>query len=489
MSAKILKQGLTFDDVLLLPQKSEVLPKDIDIRTKITSLGAITLNIPLISADMDTVTEAHLAIALARQGGLGIIHKNLSSDVQAEQVDIVKRSESGVIADPITLGPENLIEEALAVMRHYRISGVPITKNKKLVGILTNRDLRFETNFKAKIGELMTKKNLITAPIGTTIEKAKAILHKHRIEKLPLVDKRGNLKGLITIKDIQKIIDYPRATKDKKGRLRVGASVGVGKEALERTAKLIKAGIDLIVISTAHGHSKKVIETIKKIRKRYPKIPIMAGNVATKEGTRDLIKAGANSIKIGIGPGSICTTRVVAGGGVPQITAVEECSREAKQKKIPTVADGGIRYSGDITKALAAGAEAVMLGGLFAGTEEAPGELIYYQGKAYKTYRGMGSISALKNGSQDRYPQEHRTHEKLVPQGVEGRVLYKGPLGTVVDQLIGGLRAGMGISGAKDINDLQRKAKFVQVSRAGVKESHPHDINITEEAPNYPGQS
>ena len=492
MRQKSSKQTLTFDDVLLLPQKSNVLPKDIDIRTKVTSSSArskgITLNIPLISADMDTVTEASLAIALARQGGIGIIHKNLSPDLQAEQVDIVKRSESGIIADPTTLPPESLIEEALEAMKRYRISGIPITKNKKLVGILTNRDLRFETNLKAKISHLMTKKNLITAPVGTTIEKAKAILHKHRIEKLPLVDRQRNLKGLITIKDIQKIIDYPQATKDKKGRLRVGASVGVGKEALERTKRLVKAGVDLLVISTSHGHSKGVIETVKKIRQLYPKLTIMAGNVATKEGTRDLIRAGADSIKVGIGPGSICTTRVVAGAGVPQVTAIKECVAAARFKKIPIIADGGVRYSGDISKALAAGAQTVMIGGLFAGTDEAPGELVYYQGKAYKSYRGMGSISALKEGSRDRYAQEAKTHEKLVPQGVEGRVVYKGSLATVIDQLIGGLRAGMGLSGAKDIRDLQRKSRFILVSKAGVKESHPHDIDITEEAPNYPGR-
>jgi len=474
--------NLTFDDVLLLPQKSDILPKDVEVKTYLAK--NFYLNIPLISADMDTVTESKLSIALARLGGLGIIHKNLSPDQQAEEVYKVKRSESILITDPITLSPSNTIEDALKIMKTNNISGIPITEKGKLKGILTIRDVRFVKNVKSKVTEYMTKK-VITAPSGITLNKAKEILHKYRIEKLPIVDKKGNLKGLITFKDINKIIQWPNAVKDEKGRLRVGSSIGVGKEAIERAKKSINAGADILVISTAHGHSKGVIETVKQIRKKYPKIIIMAGNVATKEGVKDLCNAGAQIIKVGIGPGSICTTRVVTGGGVPQLSAILNCSKQAKKLNVSIVADGGIRYSGDITKALAAGANAVMIGSLFAGTEEAPGELIYFKGKAYKSYRGMGSIGALKRGSLDRYNQ---VPGKLVPEGVEGRVIYKGPLKNVVEQLIGGLKAGMGLCGAKNIKELHKKAKFIRITSQAVEESHPHNIIITEEAPNYPGR-
>ena len=481
-------QALTFDDVLLQPQHSEALPKDIDISTKLTK--NIQLNIPLLSADMDTVTEAQMAIAIARLGGLGIIHKNFSPEEQANQVEIVKRSESGIISEPITLGPQAKAKEALKIMAKYHISGIPITKNQKLVGILTNRDLRFLTDLNLKISSLMTRENLITASVGTTLKQAKKILYDHRIEKLPIVDERKNLKGLITVKDIQKIIEFPQATKDKKGRLQVGASVGIGDDALKRTELLVQKGIDLVVISTAHGDSKNVCQTIKIIKKKYPKLEIMSGNVATAEGTKSLIEAGADSIKVGVGPGSICTTRIITGAGIPQLSAIMDCAKEIKKKKVSLIADGGIRYSGDITKALAAGASAVMIGGLFAGTEESPGKLVYWQGRTYKTYRGMGSLSALKGhqGSRERYQQEDKIGRKSVPEGVEGRVIYKGFLAQVVEQLIGGLRSGMGLSGAKNFEDLQKKAKFVLVSPAGVEESHPHDIFITEEAPNYPGR-
>jgi IMP dehydrogenase len=479
------EQNLTFDDVLLLPQESKVLPRD--IKLKINLAKEFSLNIPLISADMDTVTESSLAIALARLGGLGVIHKNLSPDKQAQEVNKVKRSETSLITDPITLGPEETVEKAVEIMEQNNISGIPIIKNKKLVGILTHRDLRFIKNERAQIKEVMTKK-LITAPLKTTIEKAKTILHKHRIEKLLLVNENGELKGLITAKDIQKLIDYPLASKDKDGRLRVAASIGVGKEALVRAEKSIKANADCLAISTAHGHSKMVVETIKKIRKKYPKTILMAGNVATKEGVRTLARAGAHLIKVGIGPGSTCTTRAITGGGVPQLTAILECSKEAQKNKVGIIADGGIRYSGDIVKALAAGARAVMIGNLFAGTEEAPGELIYYKNKAYKSYRGMGSLGALKKGSRERYNQQGNGPAKLVPEGIEGRVLYKGLLIKVVEQLTGGLRSGMGLSGAKSILDLQKKAKFILVTKHSLEESHPHNIAITEQAPNYPGR-
>jgi len=479
------KLALTFDDVLLIPQKSEVIPRDVKTRTILNK--NLILNIPFISSDMDTVTESKMAIALARLGGLGIIHKNLDPEIQANEIKKVKRSESGLINDPITLSPDKTVDQAYQIMKKENISGIPVVENGKLIGILTKRDLRFETNLNRPIKLLMTKK-VITAPIGTSLEKAKKILHRYRIEKLPLVDKQKNLKGLITYKDIQKVIDYPLATKDKKGRLKVGCSVGVKEEAEIRTEKAIKAEVDLIVISTAHGHTKTVLETVKKIRQKYPQLIIIAGNVASPEGVRDLIKSGANIIKVGIGPGSICTTRAVTGAGMPQITAIIECAKEAKKLGKTIIADGGIRYSGDITKALAAGANAVMIGNLFAGTEEAPGELIYYQGKAYKSYRGMGSLGALKIGSKERYNQENISPDKLVPEGVEGRVIYRGPLEKVVEQLIGGLKSGMGLCGAKDIQSLQKKAKFILLSKAGLEESHPHNIVITKEAPNYPGK-
>lgn len=473
--------GLTFDDVLLIPNESEVIPREVDISTYLTR--NIKLNIPVLSAAMDTVTEARLAIAIAREGGLGVIHKNMSIEKQTSEVDKVKRSEHGIIVDPIYLSPHNTIREALAIMERYRISGVPITDNGKLVGILTNRDLRFETNFDQPIENVMTKENLITAPVGTTIEEAKAILQKHKIEKLPLVDENFMLKGLITIKDIQKAIQYPNAAKDAKGRLRVGAAIGVGRDTLERAKALVKAGVDVLVVDTAHGHSKGVVETVRKVKELFPDAEIIAGNVATAEATRSLIEAGASAVKVGVGPGSICTTRVVAGIGVPQITAISWCAKEASKYGIPVIADGGIKYSGDITKALAAGANCVMIGNLLAGTEESPGERVIYKGRSFKVYRGMGSIGAMKEGSRDRYFQENA--EKLVPEGIEGRVPYKGPLADTIFQLVGGLKAGMGYCGARNIEELQTKARFIRITNAGLRESHPHDVVITQEAPNY----
>lgn len=474
-------EGLTFDDVLLIPAKSDVLPKEVDTSTYLTR--NIKLSTPLLSAAMDTVTEARLAIAIAREGGLGVVHKNMSIEKQALEVDKVKRSEHGVIVDPIFLGPDDTIRDALRIMERYRISGVPITKNGKLVGILTNRDLRFETNYDQPIENVMTKENLITAPVGTTVEEAKAILQKHKIEKLPLVDDEFNLKGLITIKDILKAKQYPNAAKDPRGRLRVGAAVGVTADVLERAGALVSAGVDLIVVDTAHGHSRGVIETVKKIKANFKGVEVAAGNVATAEGTRDLIEAGADCVKVGIGPGSICTTRVVAGIGVPQITAIANCWEEARKHGIPIIADGGIKYSGDITKAIAAGADAVMIGNLLAGTEESPGERIIYKGRSFKVYRGMGSISALKEGSRDRYFQENE--QKLVPEGIEGRVPYKGPAADTIYQLVGGLRAGMGYCGTRNIEELKTKTRFIRVTGAGLRESHPHDVVITKEAPNY----
>lgn len=474
--------GLTFDDVLLLPAKSDVLPRDVDISTKLTR--NITLNIPIISAAMDTVTEAELAIAIAREGGLGIIHRAMSPQKQALEVDKVKKSESGMIVDPITIAPDALISEALVLMERYKISGVPVTLKGKLVGILTNRDLRFETNLKKKVSEVMTKEKLITAPVGTTLEKAKKILHEYKIEKLPIVDDDFNLKGLITIKDIEKRRKYPNACKDRLGRLRVGAAVGVGEDALYRVELLVKAGVDVIAIDTAHGHSKAVINTLKEIKKRFD-IDVIAGNVATAEGTRDIIKAGADAVKVGIGPGSICTTRIVAGAGVPQLTAINNCYSVSSKANIPLIADGGIKYSGDITKALAAGAHCVMIGSLFAGTAESPGEIILYQGRSYKVYRGMGSLGAMEQGAKDRYGQQGVEKEKLVPEGVEGRVPYKGPLAQSIHQLVGGLRAGMGYCGCRNLEELRRKAKFIQITNAGWRESHVHDVIITKEAPNY----
>lgn len=478
---KFAKEGLTFDDVLLIPAESSVLPRDVDVSTYLTK--NIKLNIPIVSAGMDTVTEARLAIAIAREGGIGVIHKNMSIEQQALEVDRVKRSEHGVISDPIYLSPEHLIEDALAIMERYHISGVPITVEGKLVGILTNRDLRFETNYKRKIGEVMTKDNLITAPVGTTIEQAKKILQQHKIEKLPIVDENYNLKGLITIKDIEKARQYPNAAKDERGRLRVAAAVGVGDETMERVKALVDAGVDAIVVDTAHGHSRMVIETVRKIKTSYPKLDVIAGNVATGEACRALIEAGADAVKVGVGPGSICTTRVIAGIGVPQVTAIYDCAQAAKPYGIPIIADGGIKYSGDITKALAAGASTVMLGSLLAGTEESPGEIEIYQGRSFKVYRGMGSLAAMKKGSKDRYFQDDS--KKLVPEGIEGRVPYKGPLADTIFQLVGGLRAGMGYCGTATIKELQEKGRFVRITGAGLRESHPHDVIVTKEAPNY----
>lgn len=483
MKSKVVGEALTFDDVLLLPAYSEVLPRDVDISTYLTK--DLKLNMPLISAAMDTVTESATAITMAREGGLGVIHKNLSIEAQALEVDKVKKSESGMIVDPITMEPENKIYEALEIMKRYKISGVPITKNKVLVGILTNRDLRFEKNLNRPISEVMTKENLITVPEGTTLEEAKELLQKYRIEKLPVVDKSFRLKGLITIKDIEKARKYPNACKDSLGRLRVGAAVGVGPDRDARVEALIKAGCDVIFVDTAHGHSKLVIESVKVLKKRYPNVPIIAGNIATAEAALALIKAGVDAIKVGVGPGSICTTRIIAGIGVPQITAIMECYEVAKKYGIPVIADGGIKYSGDITKALAAGADTVMVGSLFAGTDESPGESILYQGRTYKVYRGMGSLEAMKKGSSDRYFQGDVEDVKLVPEGIEGRVPYRGPLSQTIFQLIGGLRSGMGYLGCKNIEELKTKTKFIKITSAGLRESHVHDVIITKEAPNY----
>ena len=482
MAGEKIREGLTFDDVLLVPSKSDILPRDVDIQTRFTK--SITINIPLVSSAMDTVTETALAIAIAREGGIGIVHRAMSPQRQATEVDKVKKSESGMIIDPITIIPEAPISEALKLMEKYRISGVPVTVQGKLIGILTNRDLRFETKLTKKVSEVMTKERLITAPVGTGMERAKELLHKYKIEKLPIVDKDFNLKGLITIKDIEKRRKYPNACKDRMGRLRVGAAVGVGEEAIYRAELLAKAGVDVIVIDTAHGHTKTVIETIKKIRKKVD-MDIVAGNVGTVEGTTDLIKAGVDAIKVGIGPGSICTTRIVAGAGVPQITAVMDCYSVAKKNRVPIIADGGVKYSGDIIKALAAGAHSVMIGSLFAGTDESPGETVLYQGRSYKVYRGMGSLGAMEQGARDRYMQEGVEAKKLVPEGVEGRVPYKGPLSQSVHQLIGGLRSGMGYCGCKNLAELRTKAKFIRITSAGLRESHVHDVIITKEAPNY----
>ncbi|GAB7388486.1 IMP dehydrogenase [Bacillaceae bacterium] len=479
---KFAKEGLTFDDVLLIPAKSDVLPRDVDVSTKLSD--AVKLNIPLMSAGMDTVTEAPLAIALARQGGIGIIHKNLSIEKQAEEVDKVKRSESGVITNPFSLTQEHKVYEAEELMAKYRISGVPIVdEENRLVGIITNRDLRFVHDYSIPIKEVMTKENLVTAPVGTTLEQAEKILQKHKIEKLPIVDEENKLKGLITIKDIEKAIQFPNAAKDRQGRLLVGAAVGVSRDTDERAHALVEAGVDCLVVDTAHGHSKGVIETVKKLRAKYPDLTIVAGNVATGEATKDLIEAGASAVKVGIGPGSICTTRVVAGIGVPQITAIYDCATVARKYGVPIIADGGIKYSGDITKALGAGASVVMIGSLFAGTDESPGEFEIYQGRRFKVYRGMGSLGAMRDGSKDRYFQENE--QKLVPEGIEGRVPYKGPLADVVFQLVGGLRAGMGYCGARTIAELQENARFIRITPAGLRESHPHDVQITKEAPNY----
>lgn len=484
IESKELEEGLTFDDVLLLPGESNVLPKDADVSVSLTP--EIRLSIPILSAAMDTVTEAETAIAVAREGGIGFIHRNNTPDEQAVEVDRVKKSESGMIIDPITVDPDQKVHEALEVMGKYRISGLPVTRNGKLVGILTNRDLRFETNFEQPISNVMTKDDLVTVPVGTTLEQAKEILHKNRIEKLLVVDGKNNLRGLITIKDILKIKKYPFACKDGKGRLRVGAALGVGPGWEERVDKLLKAGADIICVDTAHGHSKDVIETVQSIRKNFPGVQMIAGNVATGEGTEMLIKAGVDCVKVGVGPGSICTTRVIAGVGVPQVTAIMKCAAAADKKGIPLIADGGVKYSGDITKAMAAGASAVMIGGLFAGTDESPGEIVLYQGRSYKVYRGMGSLEALKHGSRDRYFQSHvEVESKLVPEGIEGRVPYRGPTAAVVFQLVGGLKAGMGYVGARNIAELKDRAVFMKITTAGLRESHVHDVIITKEAPNY----
>lgn len=478
---KLVKTGLTFDDVLLIPAKSEVLPHETNLQTYLTK--KIRLNIPLMTAGMDTVTESRMAIAIAREGGIGIIHKNMSIQQQAEEVDKVKRSENGVITDPFSLSPDHLLSDAEALMSKYRISGVPITVEGKLVGIITNRDLKFETNYNKKISEIMTKENLVTAPEGTTLEEAKYLLLKNKIEKLPIVDQKGNLKGLITIKDIEKAIQYPNAAKDSKGRLLVGAAVGPTKDVMERVEALVNAKVDVITLDTAHGHSQGVIDAVKKIKETYPELQVIAGNVATASATQDLIKAGADAVKVGIGPGSICTTRVVAGIGVPQVTAVYDCAEAAKPYGVPVIADGGIKYSGDIVKALAAGANVCMMGSMFAGCEESPGEMELYQGRRFKVYRGMGSIAAMEKGSKDRYFQNDA--KKLVPEGVEGRVAYRGPMSDTIFQLIGGIRSGMGYCGAPTVEALQENAQFVQITAAGLRESHPHDIHITKEAPNY----
>ncbi len=484
MHPKVEKVGLTFDDILLIPGKSSVLPSETDVTTKLCD--NITLNIPIVSAAMDTVTEAELAIALARQGGIGIIHKNMSIDDQAMETDKVKRSESGIIVDPITLPPGETIGRALEVMKKFSVSGIPITERGRLVGIITNRDLRFHRDTSVRIADVMTHKNLITAPPGTTLDEAQDILHKNRIEKLLVVDDEGILKGLITVKDITKKIKYPNACKDDQGRLRVGAAVGVSDDTIDRAKALVEADIDLLAVDSSHGHSEGVLKTVEALRREFPELPIMAGNVVTAEGTRDLISAGASCVKVGVGPGSICTTRIVTGAGAPQITAIFDCAEEAKKHDCCIVADGGIKYSGDIAKALAAGADVVMIGSLFAGTKESPGDVVLLEGRSYKLYRGMGSIEAMRKGSGDRYFQSVTSEiKKMVPEGIEGRVPYKGELADSVYQLIGGLRAGMGLTGCATIQELQTKSRFMQVTSAGLRESHPHDVSITKEAPNY----
>jgi len=503
MLAKNLPEALTFDDVLLVPAYSEVVPTQVSTQTQLTR--EITLTTPLLSSAMDTVTESRMAIAMAQQGGIGIVHRNLTIEAQAGEIDKVKRSESGMIVDPVTIGPDQMISDALEVMRRYRISGVPVTQGKKLVGILTNRDLRFETRTDIPVGEVMTKTNLITVPVGTTLEEAEQILHQHRVEKLLVVNGEYELKGLITVKDIQKKLKYPNASKDEKGRLRVGGAIGATGDYLERAAELVKARIDVLAIDSAHGHSSRVLEAVREVKKRFPGVGLLAGNVATYEGAKALIDAGADAIKVGIGPGSICTTRMVTGAGMPQITAIAESYRAAREHNIPVIADGGIKYSGEITKAIAAGASSVMIGSLFAGVDESPGETILYQGRSFKTYRGMGSLSAMSQGSGERYfqssadlaaesgaegvVQRERNGQnrlaKYVPEGIEGRVPYRGPLESMVYQLVGGLRSGMGYLGCGTISEVQEKAQFVRISNAGLRESHVHDVIITREAPNY----
>jgi len=483
MEEKIVMEGLTFDDVLLLPAKSDLLPKDVDLRTRLTK--RLALNIPIVSAAMDTVTESRLAIAVAREGGLGFIHKNLSITQQAAEVDKVKRSESGMISDPLSLGPEQTLQDALNLMHQYHISGIPIVEGKKLVGILTNRDIRFVTDLKQKIRDVMTKDNLVTAPIGTTLAEAEKILQKHRIEKLPILDAAGNIKGLITVKDIQKRKAFPAAAKDEKGRLLVGAAVGIAKDTMERVEALRAEDVDVVCVDTAHGHSENVLSMIRRIKKAFPALELVGGNVATQEGAEALIDAGADAVKVGIGPGSICTTRVVAGVGVPQLSAVMQCKAVCVKRGIPLISDGGIRYSGDIAKALAAGADTIMIGSLLAGVEESPGEMVFLEGRSYKVYRGMGSIGAMTDGSADRYFQDDQDVSKFVPEGIEGRVSYKGKLGDVVFQLVGGVRQAMGYCGTRTIAEMHDRIRFVKITEAGIKESHPHDVTITKEAPNY----
>jgi IMP dehydrogenase len=481
MISETIPEALTFDDVLLQPARSGVVPVNTDTRTCLTR--HIGLNIPIVSAPMDTVTESHLAIALAQQGGIGFIHRNMSPERQAEEVDRVKRSESGMIVDPVTIGPEQKISDALELMKRYRISGVPVTKDGKLVGILTNRDLRFESRFDLPISQVMTKEHLITVPVGTTLEDAEKILHRHRVEKLLVVDDQFALKGLITVKDIQKKLKYPNAAKDQQGRLRVGAAVGSTGDFLERAQELVSKKVDVIVVDSAHGHQEGVMEAVRTLKHNLPDVDLIAGNVATFEGARDLIDLGADGIKVGVGPGSICTTRIVSGAGVPQITAISECSRATRAASVPLISDGGIKFSGDVTKAIAAGADAVMIGSLLAGTEESPGETILYQGRTFKSYRGMGSIGAMSQGGSDRYSQD--ASGKLVPEGIEGRVPYKGVLSELVYQLVGGLRSGMGYCGCRNVRELQERTNFVRVTSAGLRESHVHDVIITKEAPNY----
>jgi len=484
MSNTAFPEAMTFDDVLLLPAKSDVLPAETDVSTRFSR--NVNLNIPISSAAMDTVTEAHLAIAIAQQGGLGVIHRNLSIEAQRDEVDKVKRSESGMIVDPVTMTPDRPVSDALAVMARYKISGVPIVGEKgKLVGILTNRDLRFETRLDLRIGDVMTRENLVTVPVGTTLEEAKAILQKHRIEKLPVVDSEYRLKGLITVKDIQKALEYPQSAKDPLGRLRVGAAIGATGDFMERAEELVRTQVDVLVIDTAHGYTTRVLEAVRHVKRRFPDVDVVAGNVSTSDGARELIDAGADGVKAGQGPGSVCTTRVVSGAGVPQITAILECARATREAKVPLIADGGIKFSGDITKALAAGADCVMIGSLFAGTDESPGETILYQGRTFKAYRGMGSLGAMQQGSRDRYSQELEAAGKLVPEGIEARVPYKGSLALMVQQLVGGLRAGMGYCGCRTIAELQEKARFIKVTEASLRESHVHDVIITKEAPNY----
>ncbi len=485
MDEKFGPEALTFDDVLLMPARSEVLPRDVDVSTRLTK--HMKLNVPLLSSAMDTVTEGRMAIAMAREGGVGIIHKSMSIAQQAEEVDKVKRSEHGIIADPIFVHPDDMVDAALQLMARYRISGTPVVERgtNKLVGILTNRDLRFEDNWHQPVGNIMTKEHLITAPVGTTLDQARDILKARKVEKLPLVDSEGHLKGLLTIKDIEKAKKYPNSAKDQRGRLLCGAAIGVSLDVMERAAALLDAGVDVVVLDSAHGHSKGIMDVLRRVKQNFPNLPVIAGNVATYDGCRDLIEAGADAVKVGIGPGSICTTRVVAGIGVPQVTAVYECAQAAKEFDIPIISDGGVKYSGDIVKAIAAGASSVMIGSLFAGTEESPGEMEIFQGRSFKVYRGMGSIGAMKEGSGDRYFQEDAP--KLVPEGIEGRVPYRGTLSDTLFQLIGGLRAGMGYCGTSTVEDLRANGKFRRITAAGLKESHPHDIHITKEAPNYSG--